>query len=133
MPTYKAPVSDTLFLLNDVFDYPKYASAPSFSEAPIDIVDAVLTEGAKFVEDVVQPLNMSGDIEGCKRREDGSATTPKGFKEAYKALVEGGWVGLAGDQKYGGQGLPPFLAVLFSEYGYSADAVVSRQHPDHDA
>ena len=110
MPTYKAPVSDTVFLLNDVFDYAKYANAPGFSDAPIDVVEAVLTEGAKFVEEVVQPLNRSGDGEGCKRHEDGSVTTPKGFKEAYKALVEGGWVGLAGDPKYGGQGLPHFLA-----------------------
>ncbi len=121
MPTYKAPVSDTLFLLNDVFDYAKYANAPGFAEAPIDIVEAVLSEGAKFVEEVVQPLNMSGDREGCKRHEDGSVTTPKGFKEAYKALVEGGWVGLAGDPKFGGQGLPHFLAVLFSEYEISAN------------
>ena len=78
-------------------------------------------EGAKFVEEVVQPLNRVGDIEGCKRHDDGSVTTPKGFKQAYKALVEGGWVGLAGDPAYGGQGLPPFLAVLFSEYGNSAN------------
>ena len=121
MPTYKAPVSDTLFLLSDVFDYAKYANAPGFADAPIDIVEAVLTEGAKFVEEVVQPLNMSGDREGCKRHEDGSVTTPKGFKQAYKALVEGGWVGLAGDPKYGGQGLPHFLAVLFSEFEISAN------------
>ena len=111
MPTYKAPVSDTVFLLNDVFDYARYANAPGFAEAPIDVVEHVLTEGAKFVEEVVQPLNRIGDVEGCKRHEDGSVTTPKGFKEAYKALVEGGWVGLAGDPKYGGQGLPHFLAV----------------------
>jgi acyl-CoA dehydrogenase len=125
MPTYKAPVSDTLFLLNDVFDYAKYANAPGFSEAPIDIVEAVLTEGAKFVEEVVQPLNRIGDVEGCRRSEDGGVTTPKGFKEAYQALVEGGWVGLAGDPKYGGQGLPHFLAVLFSEYEYSANIAFS--------
>ena len=92
MPTYKAPVSDTVFLLNDVFNYANYANAPGFSEAPIDVVEAVLTEGAKFVEEVVQPLNRVGDIEGCKRHEDGSVTTPKGFKQAYKGLVEGGWV-----------------------------------------
>src|SRR5271165_2492736 len=121
MPTYKAPVSDTVFLLNDVFDYPRYANAPGFSEAPIDVVEAVLTEGAKFVEEVVQPLNRVGDLEGCRRHEDGSVTTPKGFKEAYKALVEGGWVGLAGDPKYGGQGLPHFLAALFSEYEISSN------------
>jgi acyl-CoA dehydrogenase len=125
MPTYKAPVSDTVFLLSDVFNYANYANAPGFSEAPIDIVEAVLSEGAKFVEEVVQPLNRVGDIEGCKRHDDGSVTTPKGFKEAYKALVDGGWVGLAGDPAYGGQGLPVFLAVLFSEYGYGANIAFS--------
>jgi len=121
VPTYKAPVSDTVFLLSDVFNYANYANAPGFSEAPIDVVEAVLSEGAKFVEEVVQPLNRVGDIEGCKRRDDGAVTTPKGFKQAYKALVEGGWVGLAGDPAFGGQGLPLFLAVLFSEYAYSAN------------
>jgi acyl-CoA dehydrogenase len=125
MPTYTAPVSDTVFLLNDVFDYAKYANSPGFSDAPIDVVEAVLTEGARFVEEVVQPLNRIGDLEGCKRRDDGSVTTPKGFKQAYKALVEGGWVGLAGDTAYGGQGLPSFLAVLFSEYEYSANLAFS--------
>ena len=125
MPTYKAPVSDTVFLLSDVFDYARYANAPGFSEAPIDVVEAVLSEGAKFVEEVVQPLNRIGDLEGCKRHDDGSVTTPKGFKQAYKALVEGGWVGLAGDPAFGGQGLPPFLAVLFAEYEYSANIAFS--------
>jgi 3-(methylsulfanyl)propanoyl-CoA dehydrogenase len=125
MPTYKAPVSDTVFLLKDVFDYANYANAPGFSDAPIDVVEAVLTEGAKFLEEVVQPLNRVGDQEGCTRHNDGSVTTPKGFKEAYKALVEGGWVGLAGDPVFGGQGLPPFLAVLFSEYGNSANIAFS--------
>ncbi len=121
MPTYKAPVNDTLFLLSDVFDYAKYANAPGFSDAPTDVVEAVLSEGAKFVEEVVQPLNRVGDLEGCKRHEDGSVTTPKGFKQAYKSLVEGGWVGLAGDPNFGGQGLPPFLSVLISEYANSAN------------
>ena len=125
MPTYKAPVNDTVFLLNDVFGYANYANSPGFSEAPLDVVEAVLTEGAKFVEEVVQPLNRSGDVEGCKRYEDGSVATPKGFKAAYKALVEGGWVGLAGDPAFGGQGLPHFLAVLFSEYEYSANLAFS--------
>ena len=121
MPTYKAPVSDTVFLLNDVFDYAKYANSPGFSDAPMDVVETVLSEGAKFVEEVVQPLNRIGDIEGCKRHDDGSVTTAKGFKQAYRTLVEGGWVGLAGDPDFGGQGLPPFLAVLISEYANSAN------------
>jgi acyl-CoA dehydrogenase len=125
MPTYKAPVSDTVFLLNDVFNYANYANAPGFSEAPIDIVEAVLSEGAKFVEEIVQPLNRPGDIEGCKRHDDGSVTTPRGFRQAYKALVDGGWVGLAGDPAFGGPGLPMFLAVLFSEYAYGANIAFS--------
>src|ERR1700735_2153688 len=106
MPTYKAPVSDTVFLLSDVFDYAKYANSPGFSEAPIDVVEAILSEGAKFVEEVVQPLNRVGDIEGGKRRDDGTVVTPNDFKQAYKRLVEGVWVGLAGDPASGGQGLP---------------------------
>jgi acyl-CoA dehydrogenase len=121
MPTYKAPVSDTVFLLSDVFDYAKYANSPGFSDAPMDVVETVLSEGAKFVEEVVRPLNRIGDIEGCKRHDDGSVTTAKGFRQAYRALVEGGWVGLAGDPNFGGQGLPPFLAVLISEYANSAN------------
>jgi acyl-CoA dehydrogenase len=125
MPTYKAPVSDDLFLLSEVFDYPRYTNAPGFSEAPIDVVETVLTEGAKFVEEVIQPLNRVGDIEGCKRNEDGSVTTPKGFREAYKALVEGGWVGLAGDPAYGGQGLPTFVGALIGEYECSANIAFS--------
>ena len=94
MPSYKAPVKDTLFLLTDVFDYQRYNNLPGFSDAPLDLVEAVLGEGGKFAEEVLQPLNRSGDIEGCKRHDDGSVTTPKGFKEAYKAYAEGGWVGV---------------------------------------
>ena len=125
MPTYKAPVSDTLFLLRDVFGYGKLANAPGFSEAPLDVVEAVLSEGAKFVEEVIQPLNRVGDIEGCKRNDDGSVVTPKGFKQAYKGLVEGGWVGLSGDPAYGGQGLPSFMGALFGEYECSANIAFS--------
>ena len=80
MPTYKAPVSDTVFLLSDVFDYAKYANSPGFAEAPLDVVEAVLSEGAKFVEEVIQPLNRVGDIEGCKRNDDGSVDHPQGIQ-----------------------------------------------------
>ncbi len=125
MPTYKAPVSDTMFLLSDVFDYARYANEPGFADAPIDVVEHVLSEGAKFAEEVMQPLNQVGDHEGCKRDQDGSVTTPRGFREAYKALVEGGWVGLAGDPDYGGQGLPHFVAVLLAEYQTSANLALT--------
>jgi len=121
MPVYKAPVSDTLFLLTDVFDFQRYSNLPRFADAPIDVVEAVLTEGGKFAEEVLQPLNLSGDQEGCERRSDGSVVTPTGFKQAYKAYVDGGWVGLAGATEYGGQGLPHFLSVALSEYTIAAN------------
>jgi acyl-CoA dehydrogenase len=121
MPVYKAPVGDTLFLLNDVFDFQRYSNLPRFSEAPIDVVEAVLSEGGKFAEEVLQPLNLPGDREGCRRLPDGSVVTPKGFKEAYKAFVDGGWVGISASAEYGGQGLPHFLGVALSEYTIAAN------------
>ena len=69
----------------------------------------------------MQPLNAVGDREGCTRHDDGSVTTPKGFKEAYKAFVEGGWVGISGAQEFGGQGLPHFVGVVASEYTIAAN------------
>jgi alkylation response protein AidB-like acyl-CoA dehydrogenase len=121
MPSYKAPVDDVVFLLNDVFDYARFSNLPRFSEAPIDVVEAILSEGGKFAQEVLQPLNRVGDLEGCKRAEDGAVTAPKGFREAYKAFAEGGWVGISGSTQYGGQGLPLSLGVIVSEYMISAN------------
>jgi len=121
MPSYKAPVADTMFLLTDVFNLHRYEDLPRFAEAPIDVVEAVLSGGGKLAEEVLQPLNLPGDQEGCKRLPDGSVLTPKGFKEAYKAYVEGGWVGIAGSPRYGGQGLPHFLGVALNEYALAAN------------
>ncbi len=121
MPSYKAPVEDTLFLLNDVFQWSRYADLPGFADAPPDVVEAILTEAARLCEEVLQPVNLSGDREGCKRQPDGSVKTPKGFREAYKAYAEGGWVGLASDPAYGGQGLPYTLAAAVNEYSASAN------------
>ncbi|MBV8662448.1 MAG: acyl-CoA dehydrogenase family protein, partial [Hyphomicrobiales bacterium] len=121
MPSYKAPVDDTLFLLRDVLEFERYGNLPRFAEAPLDVVEAVLRESGKFAEEVLQPLNRSGDQEGCRRDAEGNVATPKGFKEAYKAFAEGGWVGLAGNPAYGGQGLPHALAVASSEYSIAAN------------
>lgn len=121
MPVYKAPVEDTLFLLNDVFQFERYNNLPGFAEATPDLVEAVLGEGAKLCEEVLQPINHSGDQEGCKRNADGSVTTPKGFKQAYEAYAAGGWVGLAMDPEYGGQGLPYTLGAIMNEFSSSAN------------
>jgi acyl-CoA dehydrogenase len=115
MPTYKAPVEDVQFLLNDVFHMERYGNMPGFSDASPDLVAAILEEAAKFTEEVLTPLNRSGDEEGCTRHADGSVTTPKGFKEAYKGLVEGGWVGISVPTEYGGQGLPATMTMIVNE------------------
>jgi len=121
MPTYKAPVDDTLFLLDDVLHYSRYDNLPGFSDAPRDVVEAVLNEAAKIAEEVLQPLNLVGDREGCKRAPDGSVTTPKGFKEAFKAYAEGGWISLPMPPEYGGQGLPAVLSHAVGEFMNSAN------------
>ena len=121
MPTYKAPVDDALFLLNEVFHIDRYGNLPGFSDASPDVVEAVLREAAKFSEEVLTPLNRVGDKEGCKRAADGSVTTPTGFKEAYKQIIDGGWIGISVPAEYGGQGLPATMTVMVNEFLCSAN------------
>ncbi|RZI81673.1 MAG: acyl-CoA dehydrogenase, partial [Rubrivivax sp.] len=115
MPQYKAPLRDMRFLLNEVFDYAShYASLSNGADATPDMVEAILEGAATFCEEVLAPLNLSGDQEGC-HFENGVVTTPKGFKEAYKEYVAGGWQGLSHEVKHGGQGLPMSLNLLKAE------------------
>ncbi len=116
MPSYRAPVEDTLFLLNDVLAIHRYDNLPGFSEASTDVVEAVLNEGGKLAAEIFSPLNLSGDQEGCTRREDGSVATPKGFKAAYDAYAAGGWMGLSVPEEFGGQGLPHVLNTAMQEF-----------------
>ncbi|MDH4609273.1 acyl-CoA dehydrogenase C-terminal domain-containing protein [Pseudomonas sp. BN102] len=120
MPEYKAPLRDISFLTDEVFDYPASYAALGASDATPDMVAAILEEGAKFCEQVLSPINRSGDEEECQWR-DGVVTTPKGFKEAFAQYVEGGWNGLAADPAYGGQGLPLSLGLIISEMVASAN------------
>src|SRR5258708_2774099 len=125
MPSYKAPLEDVSFLLNDVFQIDRYDNLPGFSDASADVREAVLNEAAKLSEQVLQPLNRVGDLEGCVRHDDGSVTTPKGFKEAYRQVAEGGWLGLSAPTEYGGQGLPVTLSQAVNEFQISANMAFS--------
>ncbi|MDO9361594.1 MAG: acyl-CoA dehydrogenase C-terminal domain-containing protein [Sphingopyxis sp.] len=121
MPVYRAPVQDTLFLLNDVLGIERYANLPGFANATPDMIEAVLTEAGKFCQEVLFPINQSGDLEGCTRHDDGSVTTPKGFKEAYKAYSEAGWGLLTAPEEFGGQGLPHVIGFPVEEYRNAAN------------
>lgn len=115
MPSYKAPVEELSFLLDDVFQIDRYDNLPGFSEASAETREAIFAEAAKLTEEVFAPLNRSGDLEGCTRHPDGRVTTPKGFKEAYTQLAEGGWVGLSSPVEFGGQGLPYTMTAAVNE------------------
>jgi acyl-CoA dehydrogenase len=125
MPSYKAPVDDVQFLLNDVFHIDRYANLPGFSDASPDVIEAILGEAAKLSEEVLTPLNKVGDREGCKRASDGSVTTPAGFKDAFKQIVEGGWIGISAPAEYGGQGLPMILTQTVNEFLCSSNMALA--------
>ena len=121
MPLYQAPTRDTMFLLTDVLGIERYNNLPGFADASADMLEAITGEAAKQAEEVYFPLNQSGDAEGCTRHEDGTVTTPSGFKEAYDTYRESGWMGLSVPEEYGGQGLPYALHSAVAEYFSSAN------------
>ena len=115
MSDYKAPLRDIKFVLDDVLDYEAHCQTlPNSDDAGADVISAIIEEGAKFCENVIAPLNASGDEEGCTWNE-GEVTTPKGFKEAYAQFVQGGWPSMTNTTDYGGQGLPESLETVISE------------------
>jgi len=113
MPTYTAPTRDTRFVINEMLDLASYGNLPGFENATQDMIDTVVNESGKFCSEVLAPLNQIGDEQGCTRHEDGSVTTPDGFKEAYAKLVEAGWTTLGGPEEFGGQGLPHVMSFEF--------------------
>jgi alkylation response protein AidB-like acyl-CoA dehydrogenase len=120
MPAYKAPLDDIRFLLHDVHNIGQLAALPGFEDATPEMIDEVLAGGAKICEEVLFPINQSGDAEGV-HFENGVVRTPAGFKEAYARYAADGWTAVAADANYGGQGLPEMTRFVMEEMLCSAN------------
>ena len=112
--SYQAPLKDMRFVLNELAGLGEVAKLPGYQDATPDTVDAILEQASKFASEVLDPINYSGDREGSVWK-DGAVTTPKGFKQAYKQYVEGGWGALPFGPEHGGQGLPKVVATAVEE------------------
>jgi 3-(methylthio)propanoyl-CoA dehydrogenase len=120
MSVYAAPLKDMRFVLNEIAELVGIASLPGYEEATPDTADAILEEAAKFASEILDPINFSGDREGCTWN-DGAVATPCGFRQAYERYVEGGWGALSFDAKWGGQALPRVIATAVEETLTSAN------------
>jgi alkylation response protein AidB-like acyl-CoA dehydrogenase len=121
MPSYTAPNRDFRFVINEMLDVESYGNLPGFENAAPDMVASILEEGGKFISEVIAPLNQAGDLEGCTRHDDGSVTTPKGFKEAYEQYSEAGWGTLTQPEEFGGQNFPQVVGFALKEMMSSAN------------
>jgi hypothetical protein len=123
MPSYTPPLRDMQFVMHEVLNVvDDFKQIPKHAEVDADTINAVLEEGGKFAAEVVFPLNVSGDTEGCSIDQTTHAvTTPKGFKEAYAQYIAAGWAALACEPEFGGQGLPLVVNQCFYEMLNSAN------------
>ncbi len=120
MPIYRAPLDDFRFVLNELLEIDKQRDLPQFADLSPDLVDDILTNAAKFCEEVLHPINQSGDEEGA-HYENGVVRTPKGFKEAYKAYSAAGWGGLGAPAALGGADMPMTITMAVAEMAMSAN------------
>ena len=116
MPKFSAPTRDTLFVIEHLLDLEALGNLPGFEVATPDLVRTVVEEAGRFAAEVLFPLNEIGDREGCKRTEDGTVTTPPGFKDAYDQFREAGWGSVSMPESFGGQGLPQIVGFAVKEY-----------------
>jgi len=120
MPEYKAPIRDMKFVMQELLDCDSHYKKLGYEDASLDMVDAIISEAAKFTEQVIAPINQIGDEQGCTWN-NGEVTTPDGFKDAYQQYVEGGWPTLSQSEQFGGQGLPHSINTAIGEFTSAAN------------
>lgn len=120
MPVYTPPLADIRFVLHDVLGAERLSELEGFGDVSVELIDQILEEGGKICEEVLFPVNLSGDKEGC-RFENGVVYTPSGFKDAYDTFTQGGWCGLSADPEYGGMGMPVLVNTVMQEMICSAN------------
>ena len=124
MPTFTAPTKDQQFILHNVLTISEMA-IPGYGDLDRDFTDAVLTEAGKLASEVLAPLNMVGDKQGCTL-ENGVVRVPDGFKDAYDKMAEGGWMSMDIPEEFGGQGLPHIMHTAAMEPMVSANMAFQR-------
>ncbi len=112
--TYRAPISDYEFLFQNVVEFDQIAATERFADASPDVVSAILSEAGKMCEEVLAPLNATGDLKPA-RLEDGVLHSPPGYADGWAAIAEGGWIGISGDPEHGGMGLPMTVTTAVNE------------------
>jgi alkylation response protein AidB-like acyl-CoA dehydrogenase len=125
---YEAPVKDLNFVIKNLINLDELSNIPDYQEFSDDLVDAILEEAGKIGSEVLDPCNLSGDHEGSKRLDTGEVKTPKGYKEAYKSLRDGGWFGLEAKEQFGGQQIPVTLSAAVNEIWHSSNMSLALCH-----
>ena len=125
MSTYIAPLRDMRFVMTELTDLSALSSLPGLEEVTPELFHAVLEEAAKLAAEVLAPLNKTGDKQGARLTQDG-VVAADGFAQAYRQFSSGGWSGLSGDPKFGGQGLPELLHAATVEMWNSSK--IGRAH-----
>jgi alkylation response protein AidB-like acyl-CoA dehydrogenase len=125
---YEAPVKDLNFVIKNLINLDELSNIPDYQEFSDDLVDAILEEAGKIGSEVLDPCNLSGDHEGSKRLDTGEVITPKGYKEAYESLRDGGWFGLEAKEQFGGQQIPATLSAAVNEIWHSSNMSLALCH-----
>ena len=125
---YEAPLKDLNCVIKNLINLEDLSKIKDYNDFSDDLVDAILEEAGKIGSEVLDPCNLSGDHEGSKIQEDGNVITPKGYKEAYQSLRDGGWFGLEAKEKFGGQQIPVTLSAAVNEIWHSSNMSLALCH-----